>query len=52
MTYKFDFTPIFEAWPQLLAGVQQYRSREMARMQVGPFQQVVERMRNWFSGNF
>ena len=36
----------------LLAGVQQYRSREMARMQVGPFQQVVERMRNWFSGNF
>jgi len=36
----------------LLAGVQQYRSREMARMQIGPFQQVVERMRSWFSGNF
>ncbi|HEX6005298.1 MAG TPA: cell division protein FtsA [Burkholderiales bacterium] len=36
----------------LLAGVQQYRSREMARMQVGPLQQVVDRMRNWFSGNF
>jgi cell division protein FtsA len=36
----------------LLAGVQQYRSREMARMQVGPLQQVVDRMRNWFSGIF
>jgi cell division protein FtsA len=36
----------------LLAGVQQYRSRELARMQIGPLQQVVERMRSWFSGNF
>jgi cell division protein FtsA len=36
----------------LLAGVQQFRSREMARMQVGPFQHVVERMRSWFTGNF
>ena len=36
----------------LLAGVQQYRSREMARMQVGPVQHVMERMRSWFSGNF
>ncbi|MGQ0525058.1 MAG: cell division protein FtsA, partial [Betaproteobacteria bacterium] len=36
----------------LLAGVQQFRSRELARMQVGPLQQVVERMRSWFSGNF
>jgi len=36
----------------LLAGVQQFRSRELARMQVGPFQHVVERMRSWFTGNF
>ena len=36
----------------LLAGVQQFRSRELARMQIGPLQQVVERMRSWFSGNF
>ena len=36
----------------LLAGVQQYRSREIARLQVGTFQQVLERMRNWFTGNF
>jgi hypothetical protein len=36
----------------LLAGVQQYRSRELARMQVGTFQQVLERMRSWFTGNF
>ena len=36
----------------LLAGVQQFRSREIARMQVGPFQHVVERMRSWFTGNF
>ncbi|HEX6008246.1 MAG TPA: cell division protein FtsA [Burkholderiales bacterium] len=36
----------------LLAGVQQYRSRELARLQVGPVQQAMERMRSWFSGNF
>jgi cell division protein FtsA len=36
----------------LLAGVQQFRTRELARMQVGPFQHVVERMRSWFTGNF
>ena len=36
----------------LLAGVQQFRSRELARMQVGPFQHVMERMRSWFTGNF
>jgi cell division protein FtsA len=36
----------------LLAGVQQYRSREIARLQVGTFQQVLERMRSWFTGNF
>jgi cell division protein FtsA len=36
----------------LLAGVQQHRSREMARMQTGALKQVVERMRSWFTGNF
>ena len=36
----------------LLAGVQQYRSREIARLQVSALQQVLERMRNWFTGNF
>jgi cell division protein FtsA len=36
----------------LLAGVQEYRSRELARLQVGTFRQVVDRMRNWFTGNF
>ncbi len=36
----------------LLAGVQQYRSRELARMQTGAFQQVLERMKSWFTGNF
>ncbi len=36
----------------LLAGVQQHRSRELARMQVSSFQQVLERMKSWFTGNF
>lgn len=36
----------------LLAGVQQHRSRELARMQIGTFQQVLERMKSWFAGNF
>ena len=36
----------------LLAGVQQYRGRELARMQTGAFQQVLDRMRSWFTGNF
>ena len=36
----------------LLAGVQQHRSRELARMQISTFQQVLERMKSWFTGNF
>jgi cell division protein FtsA len=36
----------------LLAGVQQHRQRELARMHAGSFQHVLERMRTWFTGNF
>jgi cell division protein FtsA len=36
----------------LLAGVQQHRQREFAQMQISSFQQVVERMKSWFTGNF
>ena len=36
----------------LLAGVQQHRNRELARMQISTFQQVLERMKSWFTGNF
>ncbi|HET6263707.1 MAG TPA: cell division protein FtsA [Usitatibacter sp.] len=36
----------------LLAGVQQHRSRELARMNISAFQQVLERMKSWFTGNF
>ncbi|MBI3045163.1 MAG: cell division protein FtsA [Betaproteobacteria bacterium] len=36
----------------LLAGAQQHRSRELARMNVSSFQQVLERMKSWFTGNF
>jgi len=36
----------------LLAGFQQHRSRELARMNISTFQQVMERMRSWFTGNF
>ena len=36
----------------LLAGVQQHRSRELARMNISTFQQVLERMKSWFTGNF
>jgi cell division protein FtsA len=36
----------------LLAGAQQYRQRDIAQMQIGSFQQLVERMKNWFAGNF
>jgi cell division protein FtsA len=36
----------------LLAGAQEYRSRELARMQISTFHQVLERMKNWFTGNF
>jgi cell division protein FtsA len=36
----------------LLAGTQQHRNHELARLQFGAFRQVVERMRSWFTGNF
>ncbi len=36
----------------LLAGMQQHRQREFARMQISSFQQVLERMKSWFTGNF
>src|SRR5918996_27924 len=36
----------------LLAGLQQHRQREAARLNVGSFRQVVDRMRTWFTGNF
>ncbi|HEY7655774.1 MAG TPA: cell division protein FtsA [Burkholderiales bacterium] len=36
----------------LLAGMQQLRSRELARLNAGSFRQVLERMRTWFTGNF
>ena len=36
----------------LLAGVQQHRNRELARMQISTFQQVLDRMKSWFAGNF
>ena len=36
----------------LLAGVHEHRSRELARMQISTFRQVLERMKSWFTGNF
>ena len=36
----------------LLAGLQQHRSRELARMNVSPVQHALERMKSWFTGNF
>jgi cell division protein FtsA len=36
----------------LMAGMQQLRNREAARMNAGSFQQVLERMKSWFTGNF
>jgi cell division protein FtsA len=36
----------------LLAGVQQHRQRERARMHASSFQHVMERMKTWFTGNF
>ncbi|MBI1965418.1 MAG: cell division protein FtsA, partial [Betaproteobacteria bacterium] len=36
----------------LLAGLQQRRQSELARMQVGSLQQVLDRMKTWFAGNF
>jgi cell division protein FtsA len=36
----------------LLAALQQHRSRELARMHIGSWRQVLERMKSWFTGNF
>jgi cell division protein FtsA len=36
----------------LLAGLEQYRQKEAARMNISTFQQVLERMKSWFAGNF
>ncbi|HEY9446501.1 MAG TPA: cell division protein FtsA, partial [Burkholderiales bacterium] len=36
----------------LLAGMQQYRQREIAQMQISSFQHLMERMKAWFKGNF
>jgi len=36
----------------LLAGMQQYRQREIAQMQISSFQHLMERMKTWFKGNF
>jgi len=36
----------------LLSGMQQVKTREAARMNASSFQQVLERMKSWFTGNF
>ncbi len=36
----------------LLTGMQQHRSRELSRMNANSFQQVLEKMKSWFTGNF
>ncbi len=36
----------------LIAGANEHRQREAARAHVGSIQQVLERMKNWFTGNF
>jgi len=36
----------------LIAGANEHRQRDAARMHINSFQQVVERMKNWFTGNF
>ncbi|RPJ48483.1 MAG: cell division protein FtsA [Betaproteobacteria bacterium] len=36
----------------LIAGADEHRQRDAARMHVNSFQQVMERMKNWFTGNF
>ena len=36
----------------LMAGLQQHRSRELARLNVGAFQHAMDRMKSWFTGNF
>jgi cell division protein FtsA len=36
----------------LLSGMQEQRQQQLARMQISSFQQLMERMKNWFTGNF
>jgi cell division protein FtsA len=36
----------------LLIGLQQQQRRELAKIQTGSFQSVVEKMKSWFQGNF
>ncbi len=36
----------------LIAGANEHHQREAARAHVGSIQQVLERMKNWFTGNF
>ncbi|MDH3288567.1 MAG: cell division protein FtsA [Betaproteobacteria bacterium] len=36
----------------LLAGLEQHRQKEVARMNINSFQQTLERMKSWFAGNF
>lgn len=36
----------------LISGANQHRQRDAARMHISSFQQVIERMKNWFTGNF
>src|SRR5688500_16677840 len=36
----------------LVAGMQQHRQRELAHLHIGSFQQLLERMKSWFTGNF
>ena len=36
----------------LLIGMQQYRQQEFARTQTGALQQLIDRMKAWFKGNF
>ncbi len=36
----------------LVAGMQQHRQREIAHMHINSFQQLLDRMKAWFTGNF
>jgi len=36
----------------LIEGMQQYRQQEIARAQTGALQQLIDRMKAWFKGNF
>jgi cell division protein FtsA len=36
----------------LVAGMQQHRQREIAHMHISSFQQLLDRMKAWFTGNF